>query len=446
MATHESWEDGSESPFDRLDRKLEEDLRWESSETSGEAPTPSLPSGYSLPGMKPGDTTSLADFSTGTVEPVDIPSLGPSRSRGDVTPKAKAKVASWKSGQVTDLRHTPLNARFALPKSKTSQTTKQHTAPTSTSSYASSSSGLPNVADLGLDSDDDSDDFDIKPTMSPPVTMTFHLEPRAKAVLEAARHTPRKPSSLSQTTTARCTDPSAPSAAPSYTEDGIRGKSGEARLILDDLMEEMQSMEDSPRMPTPEAFKRYSILPTEQPGLGDDTNHAARRLFDKHTEDTIRLGGIGSRKSMANTSYGSDIVDSHHDPSRDFAGDELSDDEEDEDEDSFDSVFQAGQTIRPGGEYEGRGDLVDLGEDDSGDLTVSSVGTDMVFGAPSAGSRGGQGYAGQSGTGGVGGAAGGFNIMGPEEMLTYHGGRLEDAAGAEQFFSPSHGLAPRKRD
>lgn len=423
----ESWEDGTESPFDRLDRKLEEEMRWNESQTdmTSDAPTPSLPSGYSLPDMptRPGDLSSVGDFSTGTVEPIDLGGLGRAGGGGgDVTPKAK-KVSGWKGG-ITDLRHTPLNAKFGLPK------THQSKQP---SASGSSMSSLPKLADLGIDSDDeDDDDFEIKPMMSPPVTMTFHLEPRAQAVLDAARHTPRRPSSLAHATTARYAD------THTHAQEEVGKKSGEARLILDDLMEEMQSIEDSPRIPTPEAFKRYSILPdpNSASGSGSENSNAARRLFDQQATR------MESRKSLANTSYGSDIVDSHDNgaPPQAYLDDESFDEE---DEDSFDSVFRGGQTIRVAqgqSGYGARGDLVDLGDDDSGDLTVSSVGTDMVFGGP----QNSQGRPEQEAAGGQRGGA--FNLMGPEEMLTYHGGRLEDAAGADEHSSPSHGLAPRRKD
>ena len=348
-----SWEDSMESPFERMDRKIE-DLKWDDNYAeSSSAATPSLPSGYSMPKYSTGDSS--YDVSTGTVEPADLPR--PSHFQGSNTPKAQQTSKKWDG--ITDLRHTPLNAKFGQHKAKQSQ---------------SKSSLHSNFDDLSLDDSDD----DIKMMMSPPVTMKFALPPRVSAIMDLAK-TPQKGTSTQSA-----------------------DKQGEARMIVDDLLEAMSS--DSPAMPEPKEFGRYSIAPP-----GYDTS---RRLFD--AEGSVGPNAATARQSMANTSYGSDIVEDENNVAPTYG------DEDSFDEDSFDSAF--GQTIRQDlppvdGEY---GDVT---QSDVGDLSI-----DQVFGNPQKMLPGNRGN---------------FNLLKQDEMLTFRGGKLEDAAGAEEFRSPTGHLNRR---
>ncbi|KAK1922441.1 DASH complex subunit Ask1-domain-containing protein [Papiliotrema laurentii] len=360
-----SWEDSIESPFERMDRNLE-DLKWGEGNynDSSSAPTPSLPSGYSLPGFSAADAS--YDISTGTVEPPDLPRTREQpRATTCALDTPKAKTAEKWNG-ITDLRHTPLNAKFGNPKAK-------QTFPPPKSSLAS------DFDDLSLDDSDD----DLKMTMSPPVTMKFALPPRAQAMLDLAK-TPRK----------GCDSGTVGNEDPAKRQ-------GEARMIVDDLLEAMSS--GSPAIPEPKEFGRYSIVPPEFA--------SARRLFDGPP------GGAISRKSVANTSFGSDIID-HDQPndSQPTYADEDSFDEDDDD--SFDSAF--GQTVRqPLPETH----MTAQEDGEYGDVTSSSIGNvsdGNVFDAPR-----------------QPGGPSAFNLMKQDEMHTYRGGKLEDAAGAELHWSPT---------
>jgi DASH complex subunit ASK1 len=365
-----SWEDSIESPFDRMDRKLREELRLDEgyAESSNSMPTPSLPSGYSLPAFAAADAS--YDVSTGTAEPRGQSSSGRSSSAhadGD-TPKAK-RAESTKWNGLTDLRNTPLNAKFAKSKGKFNANKPKL-------------SLVQTLADLN-DSDDD-----LKMTISPPVTMNFTLPPRAQAVMNTGR-TPVKLAS----------------------KQSLNQKSeGEARMILDDLLEEMGSM-DSPHMPTPEAFGRYSTAPEE---LG-----SGRRLFTGIADDGPGSSkhdatGATTRKSLANTSYGSDILDQPNDLAPVYPDDDSFDED-----DSFDSAF-GGPTTH--GQYNNNAAT----NEDYANVTGSSAGNDSVFGVPAH-------LAGGSG----------FNIMQQDEMQTYGGGRLEDA-GDEVHHSPTFARGNRR--
>ena len=383
-----SWEDSMESPFDRMDRKLRDELRLDQGYAESDMPTPSLPSGYSLQALDNVDRS--YDFSTGTVEPVDIPrhqsvpqqpapaNTAPGAGAGGDTPKAK-KTEHTRWNGVTDLRTTPLNAKFAKPAKASVRPPKPSLANT--------------MAELSMDDSED----DIKMTMSPPVTMTFTLPPRAQAVFNTSR-TPVKQAASTVSSNSK--------------------KDGEARMILDDLMEEMGN-EDSPHMPTPEAFGRYSVVPEE---LGP-----GRRLFGNDEQDTApgpsRLGT--SRRSLANTSYGSDILDQSVHPTPIYDNPDADDSFEDQD-DSFDSGYGATIQQQPQSSYS-QHSHVPPDDETYGDITVSSVGdiseAGKIFGGggPSQGGSGGQ-----------------FNLMRQEEIDTFFGGKLEDAAGRDVRLSPTY--------
>ena len=187
-------------------------------------------------------------------------------------------------------------------------------------------------------------------------------------------------------------------------------------MILDDLMEEMErGYEPSPRMPTPEGLGRYSIVPGEV-GFAE-----GRTLFDgRGGEDGNETYQPGlPRKSMANTSFGSDgLVDpTQVQPVQGM----YADDEDSFDvDDSFDSLVPTGPT----GYTSTRADDSDLS------LSPNTSEAGIIFGGPA--QKPGLGRA-------------GFSLMKPDEMMTYHGGRLEDAAGREVMDSPTHAVRGTQR-
>ncbi|ODN74777.1 hypothetical protein L202_07098 [Cryptococcus amylolentus CBS 6039] len=457
---NDSWEDSMESPFDRLDRKLRDDLKIDEGEgyeqSSSDMPTPSLPSGYSLPRLD-GDSSvmsSINDYSVGNIEPSQATtdssaSFSQTHSRlaqsyrASPTPKANRlanppPADSNPFGKdftgVVDLRSTPLNMK------KKGQGWKPK---------ASIVPGLD-------DSDSDSDDG-MPAGMSPPVTMSFNLPPRAQAVMNAAR-TPGK----------------------GKEKESAGGKEKEAKFILDDLLEEM-SQDMSPRLETPEALRRYSVMPSDNiPGrllfsdssirpdaIGeededeDQTFHATQSSHS-HSHSHSQSQSQSSyhppaptqqepylpppppphaRQSLANSSFGSNASftqipggpvlysDANEEDSFD-EGDTFDDD--DSGEISSLHVPSTGSSAHPGfgmnyhqqpGGYQvpslGQGqnqEMVDASFASSeGDVTNTSL-----FG----------------GRGGRAPAAGGFALMTREEMDTYRGGRLEDAAGEDVMLSP----------
>lgn len=306
-----------ESPFDNLDRRIG-GLRL-GSEASTEMEAPSLPSGYDLPGLA----------SVSSVIPPSIVPPAPSSATPKALRNAKPNVpASWNG--LTDLRSTPLNAKFKSNLKVPGRAPKL------------------SVADLESLRDDDDD---LKMTMSPPVTMTFNLPPRAAAI-QAAGKTPIK--------------------------DISKGR--EANMILDDLMEEMVSEVDSPIAAPEDLMRRYSVLP-------------------KAT----------SRRSMANTSYGSDMAEI---PENIVYS---NDDTFDQSNDSFDS---------PPGASAGAYAPQDLDNSFDSDASPTQAKfnrepTETLFG-------------GKLNSGGRP-----FQVMGPDEIHTFHGGKLEDAWPQETPTNPN---------
>ncbi|KAK8843446.1 hypothetical protein IAR55_007103 [Kwoniella newhampshirensis] len=472
---NDSWEDSMESPFDRLDRKLRDELRigkeGEYAETSGsDMPTPSLPSGYSLPGL--GGSRSMSQMSnfheghsTGTVG-IDPPSFTgtiapPAGARpSSATPRANRTAAYGAAlaannpfganfNGIADLRSTPLNI-----KSKSNRHKKPKT------------SILP-----GID-DSDSDD-ELKFGMSPPVTMNFTLPPRAQAVMNAAKaKTPAKPS-RSEATSSR------------GGEGSDIGGETQAKFIIDDLLEQMGS-DNSPGLETPEGLRRYSIMPSEfQPGegkllfssergdehvssshpireededeYGDDTYHAAPALRNSDLgQGLVGDDRQGGRRSLAaNTSYGSDTVDLPAGQVVYSAGEE-EEDSFDEEGDTFDTNGYISSLHSAHGSVHGSSEQQQLGtggssvpystiqmnndihladdsylssEDGEADYSTTSE-AGAVFGGKVPGGGG----------GGGGGRKSEFNLMKKEDMDTYHGGKLLDAAGNEMDNSPTNAL------
>ncbi|ORY29155.1 DASH complex subunit Ask1-domain-containing protein [Naematelia encephala] len=378
----ESWEESMESPFVKLDRRLDDLRIGREGTATSDMPTPSLPSGYDFPNL--GDISSA---STGTAP---LLPLGENSRVGNVVEHDTPRATTTKHNDnnkkhrppqgVTDLRSTPLNAKFKQPKSSLANT----------------------LADLSLDADDDL----LQYAMSPPVTMKFNLPARAQAVLN-----------VQKTPAAKAIKP--------------RSSSPQARLILDDLMSEMSAeggYAPSPRMPTPEGLGRYSILPSDanfadpstklfQPTTAPpiDSSSTTTNIFQpKGQIDSTTAANLFQsqtapiRRSMANTSYGSDILTHPSDP-----GTVITDDESfDIDEDSFDSLVEdQSQHHYDNNVRNGQGEEA-VGADDTY-LTMSpgpaNEPTGEIF-------RG----------GGAGGARD-FQLKKVDEMMTFNGGRLEDA-------------------
>ncbi|WVR09195.1 hypothetical protein IAU60_006257 [Kwoniella sp. DSM 27419] len=452
---NESWEDSMESPFDRMDRKLRDDLKigkeagFGYEGTSTDMPTPSLPSGYSLPSL--GGANSTADFtdeghSTGTVETSQL-ALAQAQQQGrkdalrpsSATPKANRNGSNPFGADfngIADLRSTPLNPKSKSARVKTGEKGKDRARPPKVSI----------LPDVDLDSSSDEDEF--KYAYSPPVTMNFGALPdRAQAMMKVAR-TPGK-SAGGRTGQGQ-------GQSLSLSNEGEK----QAQDILDDLLEEMHSVL-SPRLATPEGLKRYSLLPGEiQPEgrlLFPPASGASYGAIPEQVEgedDTFHPSGAAqhhggaNRQSLADTSYGSDLGDEIQ-PGAVYSVDEGSFADESFDSDDDDglshpttatgtgtvgtvssqpySVHDYDHVIGGGGE----GDLTYLSSE--GDITTTSE-AGAIFGrqpsnpplrqAPPATSLAGREHA--------------FELRRMDEMDTYHGGRLEDAAGNDVMSSPTH--------
>lgn len=405
----DSWEDSIESPYERTDRMLQ-DMRIGGGasleDDSSDMPTPSLPAGYSLSAIARDslDHTSRArsghhddgseSSSSRILEP---PRPAATATSSSSTPKA-TRTSTAEQQRLTDLRNTPLNAKF--PKPSKGQL----------SAYKSKYSHLP----AGFDFEDSDDD--IITGMSPPRTMNFGtLPPRAQAMQAVARDkTPKK------------------------------GVVADTQSVLDDLLSEMHNHESSPRLESPVLFGgHHSLLPEEmvpESQLGPSAS----------TSQTGSTGGLQlpyqsqgqqNRRSMAaNTSYGSDIVTGA--PHGQIIGDDSYGND-----DSFSS--DGSGTVPPPADYRSdvsymtntpglglannnnRGDFTTtMGRDGRGELRDTEV-----FGQP--GGASGDHRSGGSGSGRP------FELMKMDEMYTFHGGRLEDAAGREVDDTPVKARAKR---
>ncbi|RSH78857.1 DASH complex subunit ask1 [Apiotrichum porosum] len=441
---NDSWESSIGSPFDRVDTQLGA-LRI-GNDDSSEMPTPSLPSGYS---PLPADEYNY-DASTGTVDPNELPSFTsrlqasiaaqprqppvpapapapvPTRAPAQPsnvfddddsdlpTPRAPARFASparpRPSTHLIDLTATPLNAKYMRPTPKATSVFAATHAPVGGPSTSSAS--IPAPAPRNIFDEDDEFDF----PMSPPVTMSFPLPPRAQAMTDLAR-TPAKvpPPRLA----------AAAASSASASGSGLGLGFGSDDKQIGDLLEEItRGYEPSPRLPTPEGLGRYSILPSD---LGP-----GRRLFDtsvaSDAEPAVRPRA--PRRSVANTSFGSDIQTTEDEPGRVIGDDEDSDSD---DGDSFDDTTMGGSGLG-GAQHIAQMQGFEFVDDDSyvsdasfaqaqahhhgGEFTDTHVGggraeteASEVFGRPGAPAAQHRQFA----------------LMQQDEMLTYHGGRLEDA-------------------
>ena len=413
----ESWDDSLESPFDRVERQLHGlDIR----EDSSGAPTPSLPSGYSLPGIPNRSMTDSPElppnsFNAGRIND----SIDGSPDSLEITPKAASRVAPRPRAQrqnqlqthqtsanpfstnqwngIADLRTTPLNSFKAKGKARAPKPSLANTIDELRAMDAMDKNELP---------------------MSPPVTTTWNLPPRAQGIFNVGR-TPAKGS---------------PGGGSSRAGGG-NGQQEEvgARRILDDLMEEMQQgYEPSPRMPTPEGLGRYSIVPSDLGGVG-------KRLFEpeiKAVSSSHPAGGRArastsrnTRRSMANTSFGSDILDEAPDQPTPIN----EDDSLEMDDLSVESAYGA-TTI-----HDMQGINMAPVEDLLGDESILSSpggGSDGQTQRSEAGMLFGSNVAGEAEARVPGKKRGTLSLHKLDEMSTFRGGKLLDAAGSEVRQSP----------
>lgn len=393
----DSYEDSLGSPFDRVDRQLSR-----LSMDTGDAPTPSLPSGYSVPGGRSPDSSPEYD-STLRFQAASTPR--PARNAAavreeEVSPTLHRSPAT----RLIDLTSTPLGTDFRplAPSAHTGRSLFRLAPKPSTST----SQPARHLYD---------DDDDIKLGMSPPVTMKFSLPPAAQSIVDRGT-TPIK----------------------AHLPSG-----GQTARDLDDLIDNMSDYEPSPRMPTPKDLRRYSVAPGDSdleavrrlwnepvqastssarepssspspPPLRDPS--PARRLFDDST-----YGAHRTRRSLANTSFGSDI-----EIQRDVTGRIIGDDESIDVDDDFSEDDTAGYAAQAAQGFEFVDNSYD--SDASGysaprdtDTVGRGAGETSLFGKPApSGVQGGQGrWQGQG--------QGRFSLHQQDEMVTYHGGRLEDA-------------------
>jgi DASH complex subunit ASK1 len=351
---NESWESSIESPFDRNDRKLRELQIGDGYDDESDMPTPSLPSGYGIP--RPDESSSSMSTS---------PSIRPPGDRSLSSRPLSSTPKAARPTHYTDLRNTPLNAKFPKPISKSGL--RSHYAPA-----------------------DDSDD-DLLGGMSPPRTMNFGALPPRVAAINAA------------------------------VQNKTPGKRVVADAILDTVMAEITGGEyaDSPKIDTPDFIRRYSIHPGASTSAMDNSNPSPLAP----SRDTRRE----TRRSMANTSFGSDIV-----TSRPMGQ------EGDDSDDSF-SSDDSGTVPPPQGDY--RSDIsyttntpgATARYGNVGDFSTMHPGASRgtgddneVFGVPA------QGKSGEKPA---------FGLKKQEEMYTYMGGRLEDAAGTDATPAKINGRA-----
>lgn len=333
-----SFSDSMASPFDTLERRLRDDLQLDDSDM----PTPSLPSGYDMSHPHLDQSSILLPPSHPSSQPLSSSSSS-FASTSAATPRARRpppppSAHMQMHNGLIDIRTTPLTAKFR-----------------------------PKLSLADLDADDD----DLQLNMSPPVTMHFQLPPKAAAVVSTGR-TPRAAESENH-----------------------------AQRIVDDLMDEMSAeYVASPRIPTPDGLRRYSVMPQAQ---AQGPLNTSRNIFADQIASSSSGAGqrqpqaqAQGRRSMANTSYGSDMED---------VPEEHVYSNEDTMDDSFDSPDPARYAYN---------------------LSTSSAGSDhsdagAVFGGPK-----------------VQPARSAFNLMKPDELVTFHGGRLEDAAGREVAETPTN--------
>lgn len=391
-----SFDDPLGSPYERLDRQLS---RLSMDNTDDHAPTPSLPSGYGS--VKSPESP---DFDSTLRYEAPVLTSTPRASRTNDRPAEQVSPTLYRSPmnpRLIDLTTTPLGTDFR---------------PLAPSSIANTARGgifsrIPASKPSAKGSLYDDDD-DIKLGMSPPVTMKFSLPPNARSIVERGT-TPIKPSA-------------------------IGGSGGRTARELDDLIDNMSDYEPSPRMPTPENLRRYSVMPGDL--------EAARKLFAEDpvpqasssagpshpSLDNKRLpmyddtynGGGRTRRSIANTSFGSDIQIQRDVTGRIIGDDESIDNDDDSDSSAEDDTAGYAAQAAEGFEfvdnsydseasgYPAARDVTDM---DTRESRPRGTGETSLFGNPAPGRSSAQQFA----------------LHQQDEMVTYHGGRLEDAAAPD---------------
>lgn len=365
-----SWDQSMESPFDRLDRRIRDDLVI-GEESQG---TPSLPSGYDLNAPSEASTSfghltapttthgyghPLLDLSVESSLPESplVPPTTVTKLRSSATPRASRRppsaspssnpfqspardtTAKWNG--IADLRTTPLNIRTAR------------------AAYAPGG-------------EDDDDDDDALMGFSPPVTMNFTMPTRS-----VKSQTPMKASSAKAVVESLLHQSSA-----GYDE-------------YDDLGDT-----PSPKPPTPSRWTMTSA-PAPPPG--------SRDLFG--VAPPSPQGGNDSFDSGSGSDMSAEIIQhSSHTAQPHPLSQQIYQDEGDSfDDDSFDSN-------------------ADRDEDHQPTLSPTTSEAGVIFGHvrnKASGAR--------------------FDLMGPDELLTFHGGKLEDAAVGTSPTPLPHGGAFQKR-
>ena len=362
-----SWESSMESPFERLDRRIRDDLViGETSEG-----TPNVPSGYGLQAPSEASTSfshlqapttthgygqPLLDLSIDSSLP-DSPLVPPTtvtKLHSTYTPRAARRPlpassprqnpfqspardpSSSKWNGIADLRTTPLNIRTAR------------------AAYAPAE-----------EDDDEDDDDDALLGFSPPVTMNFTMPSRPPK-----SQTPMKASAKA-------------------VVDSLLHQTVEEHDDYDDLGDT-----PSPKPPTP---SRWTMNAAPAPPLGSRDLFGVSHDSPQGGNDSFDSGS-GSDMSAENIHPSSHIAQPHplsqqiyHDEGDSF------------DDDSFDSNADARD--HPG-------------------LSPTTSEAGVIFGHVRNGPRGGR-----------------FDLMGPDELLTFHGGKLEDAEIATSPTPMPHGGA-----
>jgi DASH complex subunit ASK1 len=360
-----SWESSMESPFERLGRRIRDDLVI-GEESEG---TPSLPSGYDLHAPSEASTSfghlTAPTTTHGYGQPLLDLSIGSSLPESPLVPPTTATKLQNNS--------TPRASRRALP------TASPHHNPFQSPARDPSNSKWNGIADLRTTplnirtaraayapaDDDDDDDDDALLGFSPPVTMNFTMPVR-----------------------------------PPKSQTPVKAT---ARAVVESLLnqsainDEYDDLGDtpSPKPPTPSRWT-MSAVPVPPPG--------SRDLFGTHSPS----GGNDSFDSGS----GSDMSAELAQPSQTVPhplSQQIYHDEGDsfDDDDSFDSNAE---------------------RDDRPTLSPTTSEAGVIFGHVRDGPRGGR-----------------FDLMGPDELLTFHGGKLEDAEIASSPTPMPHGGAFQKR-
>ncbi len=382
-----SWASSMESPFDRLDRKMREELRIGDEDVSSQ-PTPSLPEGYTyassrgagheeeeyeeepsvlisrrdwdvsgVPSRSGVPTATATKSKSATPKPLVQNILkanaqgstkSPRRPHSSQNPFASAEPSTSKAiptsnawNGIADLRNTPLNPKIKRP-----------------SAGPGSASRI-----FDDDFDDSEDDLTMGLGMSPPVTMNFTLPPRNLA------KTPAKEA---------------------------------AKLVLDHFMREVGGGgTPSPQMPTPPSFAKYGRQ-MASPGTG-------RKLFRAALEEDAAAlveddGDVVASMAQEDSLDGAGMSAEQDQSADDIRGDETREDDTYHPGRHQAASYDQSAMSQQHHHEEADADTTDLLHLNSNTLSPTTSEAGRVFGGPSGAGRG------------------GFNLFGPDEMQTFHGG------------------------